>query len=118
MKIRDIKEALSLFENAAIEQGKATYIGDHRKANRNYDKIRDVVSYLRKNVALHELSIFYTHSNLSVRSWAASYLLPIDEKRSLQVLKEIANMEVFGSLDAKMTIKEWKNGNLKTFYTL
>ena len=37
---------------------------------------------------------------------------------SLKVLKEIAQKKVFGSLDAQMTIREWKNGNLKNFYTL
>jgi hypothetical protein len=53
-----------------------------------------------------------------VRAWAASYLLPLYEKESIRVLKEIVNMKTFGSLDAEMTIKEWKNGNLRNFYTL
>jgi hypothetical protein len=44
--------------------------------------------------------------------------LPVDEKQSLDILKEIANMKIRGSLDAEMTIQEWKNGNLRNFYTV
>lgn len=40
------------------------------------------------------------------------------KKNSLDILKEIANMKIRGSLDAEMTIQEWKNGNLRNFYTL
>ena len=118
MKIKDIDEALSLFEKAAIEQGEASKLGKNKTANRNYDKIKNVVMYLKNNESLNRLSVFYVHPNVSVRIWAASYLLPLYEKESIKVLKEIAKMKFFGSLDAQMTIREWKNGNLRNFYTL
>lgn len=118
MKIKNIDEALSLFEKAAIEQGEAIKLGKHKKANRNYDKMKNVVIYLRNNESLNRLSIFYVHPNVSVRTWAASYLLPLYEKESIRVLKEIVKMNILGSLDAEMTIKEWKKGNLCNFYTL
>ena len=77
-----------------------------------------MVSFLRKKHELSQLATFYTHPNINVRLAAAAYLLPVDEKQSLKVLKEIAQAKVFESLDAQMTIREWKNGNLKNFYTL
>lgn len=118
IKIENVREALKLFEDAAIKQGDASNTGKSNVANRNYKKIATIVSYLKANGALNELTVFYVHSNLFVRTWAAAYLLPLYEKRSLEVLKEIANMNALGSLEAEMTIKEWKNGNLKNFYTL
>lgn len=116
--IKDIKEALELFETAAIKQGEAISNGNSKIANHNYDKMATVIKFLRTHKSLHELSKFYTHNNISVRLWTAAYLLPVDEKKSLDILKEIVNMKIRGSLDAEMTIQEWKNGNLRNFYTL
>lgn len=113
-----IENILSLFEKYAIKQGETTELGDSKKANYYYNRIMSLVHYLKEIKHLDDLSIFYEHPNISVRSWVACFLLPLHEKKSLSVLKEIANMNIFGSLDAEMTIKEWKNGNLKNFYTL
>ena len=118
MKIENVDEALCLFEEAAIKQEEAIRSGKSKIANRNYDKMRSVVIFLKSNKSLGRLAVYYVHPNLSVRAWAASYLLPLYEKESIRVLKEIVNMKTFGSLDAEMTIKEWKNGNLRNFYTL
>ena len=62
--------------------------------------------------------MFYTHPNLSVRSWAAAYLLPVYEKESIEILEEIAKLEGLEALEAEILIKEWKKGNLHDFYTL
>jgi len=43
---------------------------------------------------------------------------PVFEKESLKIMKNITKEKGIVSLDAEMTIKEWKNGNLKSFYTL
>ena len=118
MKIENVDEALCLFEEAAIKQEEAVRSGKSKIANRNYDKIKSIVIFLKNNKSLGRLAAYYVHPNLSVRAWAASYLLPLYEKESIRVLKEIVNMKTFGSLDAEMTIKEWKNGNLRNFYTL
>lgn len=118
-KIKDLKEALEIFEDAAIKQADAiTQKGSSKIANRNYDRIAAVAQYLRENKLLHELSVFYTHPNLSVRSWAAAYLLPVYEKESIEILEEIAKLEGLEALEAEILIKEWKKGNLHDFYTL
>lgn len=118
IKEMTVEQALILFEQNCIKRGDALYEGNSKLANRCYDKIRSLASFLRKESKLSQLAAFYTHPNLNVRLTAAAYMLPVDEKQSLKVLKEIAQKKVFGSLDAQMTIREWKNGNLKNFYTL
>lgn len=117
-KITSVEQAIALFEKYTIKREGAIHCGNSKKANYYYDKNQNIVQYLREMKCLDALSVFYEHPNISVRSWAACFLLPLHEKKSLSVLKEIANMNIFGSLDAEMTIKEWKNGNLKNFYTL
>ena len=91
-KIDNIQQALDLFEKYSISQGKALDVGNSRVANYNYDRIEDVVRYLREKKELSRLSVFYTHSNAYGKQDSA--------------------------LDAEMTIKEWKKGNLRNFYTL
>lgn len=117
-KINNLKEALKFFEDAAIKYGEAIRNGKSKIANRNFDILADIAKYLRKNNSLYELSIFYTHPDISLRSWAATYLLPVYEKESIKVLKEVAKMDGIESFNAEMTIKEWKNGNLRNYYTL
>lgn len=116
-KINNLKEALKFFEDAAIKRGEAIREGHSKIANRNYDKMTDIAKYLRANNSLHELSIFYIHPDIALRL-SAAYLLPVYEKESIKVLKEVAKMDGIESLNAEMTIKEWKNGNLRNYYTL
>lgn len=116
--IKNVKDALELFEKAAIKQSEAIDKGNSKVANYNYDKMVEVAKFLRANKSLNELSVFYEHPNISVRLFAAAYLLPAYEKRSLKVLYEISQMRGLESLNAEMTIQEWQNGNLRNYYTL
>ena len=66
--------------------------------------------------ALSALIVLLDHQHPSVRLWAAAHLLPLDERRALKALQEIAsNPELYPwqlQAGAKMTIKEWKAGRL------
>lgn len=117
-KNESIQQALDLFEKYSISRGKALEVGNGKVANYNYDRIENVVKFLREEKELSKLSIFYNHPNAFVKLDAAAYLLPVFEKESLKAIKEIMKVEGIVSLDAEMTIKEWKNGNLRNFYTL
>ena len=66
-RMGNVKEALELFETAAIKQGEAISNGNSKIANHNYDKMATVIKFLRTHKSLHELSKFYTHNNISVR---------------------------------------------------
>ena len=117
-KIESIQQALDLFEKYSISRGKALEAGNSKVANYNYDRIGDVVNFLREEKDLSKLSVFYNHPNAFVKLSAAAYLLPVFEKESLKAMKEITKVKGIVSLNAEMTIKEWKNGNLRNFYTL
>lgn len=117
-EIENTQQALDLFEKYSISRGKALETGNSKVANYNYDRIENVIRFLREKKELSKLSVFYNHLNAFVKLDAAAYLLPVFEKESLKVMKEIMKVEGIVSFDAEMTIKEWKNGNLRNFYTL
>mgnify|MGYP000837606930 CR=1 FL=1 len=117
-KIETIEQALELFEKYSISRGAAIDSGNSKLANRYYDKIRNLILFLREKKELSQLATFYYHPNAFVRLAAAVNLLPVFEKESLKIMKEVTKEKGIVSLEAEMTIREWKNGNLKNFYTL
>lgn len=117
-RIESIDQALKLFEEYSIKRGKALDNGDSKTANRCYDNIGKIVHLLREEKQLARLSVFYNHTNAFVRLVAAAYLLPVFEKESIKIMKEVSRENGIVSLNAKLTIQEWKNGNLRNFYTL
>ena len=48
IEIENVDEALCLFGEAAIKQEEAIRSGKSKIANRNYDKMRSVVIFLKK----------------------------------------------------------------------
>ena len=118
MNFDSVKEAVILFEDCATKRALALQEGKSKIANRNFDKLVLIAKYLREQKALCELARFYEHPIIGVRITVAAYLLPIYEKKSISVLKEIVKMKVVGSFDAEMLIKEWEKGNLQDFYTV
>lgn len=58
------------------------------------------------------LSKLLDSESVGARLWAAAYLLPVSERKAMQVLQAIAGGNDIHSITAKMTIEEWKKGNL------
>ncbi len=112
-KINSIESAMNLFEEYSINHSNALEKGDYKNANKNYDKIIGIVSYLKKENAVDKLSILLSSSNTSVRLAVATFLLPINEKQSKNVLKEIGKTSGLLSLRAETILSEWEKGNLK-----
>lgn len=110
MKTEDV---LNLYVNGVRTHTKATEKGDHKTANRQYEEIESCVQILRKTGKIEELAPYLTCSDDGLRLWTATYFLPIYEKKALATLKELAESQRFLSVEAKWTIREWKNGNLK-----
>lgn len=117
-----IEEALDLFEQYALRYGYWAYedVVHYKTANYYNDQVIKVIDYLKEQNALEALTPFYDHPSPYVRRRAAYFLLPVHEKRSLEVLKEIAMSSINPSLaiDAEYTIKWWKSGELKKYNTL
>lgn len=114
----NIKKLLKSFEKFCIKHREESFGGNSKKANYYYDQIFKVANLLKEANSLTSLSIFYSHLNIGVRTWAACFLLPVNEKQSLKILKEISRMEVTGSYTAELIIEGWENGNLKKIYTM
>jgi len=112
-KITDIKSALTLFQEAAINHEKATEEGDFKTGNKSYDLITKAVAYLKDKDSIAELKPLLSNSSVGARLWAACFLLPVVEKQSITVLDEISKSTSILALDAETTICEWKKGNLK-----
>jgi hypothetical protein len=112
-KIKDTSEALSLFEEAAIQHAEATKEGDHKTCNKSYTIIFKAVTFLKERDEIIQLSQFLNHTSMGVRTWAATYLLPTRTQESIRTLEEIVSANGLFSFEAKMVLSEWREGNLK-----
>jgi hypothetical protein len=113
MPIKDIATALKLFENAAIAHSNAAEEGDYKTCNSSYAIIARSRAFIKNNNDEVLLKDFLHHENPGVRCWAASFLLSIFQNEAVETLKEIAAGKGIQSLNAEMTLSEWRKGNLK-----
>ena len=95
--------------------GDAIETGNHKKVNKAYDELMAVYQQIKAQGALnseafHEL---LSAPSMGTRLWAATHYLVISHEKSEKVLTALG--EVSNSLlavSAKMTLDEWKKGNL------
>ena len=87
-------------------------------SNKNYDVIVKTIDYLIKEKAIDHLLRFLDDPNMSVREWAAAYLLPSYEKEALKALNYVAQGKGIIAGSARTTIEEWQKGNLKNIRAL
>ncbi len=110
----ELEQIKKTFIDAAASHGEATETGDYNRGNKQYKAIVKTYKQLKDQKggieALHQLMY---HSNLSVQSWAASVLLDIYTEEAEKVLQSIADGHGLVGFSAKMTLQEWKKGNLK-----
>lgn len=108
--MKSIEEALATFEKSAAIQAETFDTGDYRKGNKHLKIAMQSLVFLYEHNHLADLEPFLHHKNVGVRSFAAYALLPIMEKESKAVLKEIASNEYgIHSLDAERTLKRWND---------
>lgn len=104
------------FVEGAHQHGLYTVEGDAPATNRAYKKIILALNELREMPDRGEgfLSNLLQNEDLSVVSWAASYLLGSRPEEAVQALERVARdalpLIAFG---AEMTLKEWRAGRLK-----
>ena len=117
-KITDLKTALAIFEDASNKHAEATEKGDYKTINKNYKIVINAVKFIKSQNAIDALLDFLTYPSVGARLSAGIFLLPQHEGKALKVLAEIAGKTGILSLTAKMTISEWKKGNLKHLYEI
>lgn len=104
---------VEFIRNAKLH-GQCQKEGDYKKGNEAHDEIYKTFNLIKEKGLLVDFQKLLKDKNYSVKLWVATLLLKHYEKEALRTLKDIANEGVpFFSFDAKMTISEWENGNLK-----
>ena len=108
----DIGKALTAFRMAAAIQVAATESGDYKKGNNAFDRIIQILKYLKELGKLNELEALLPDSNIGVRMFAAYGLLSTSPKIAVPVLKEISQREDIHSLTAKATLEQLEQDTL------
>lgn len=112
MMNKDIEEE---FVKSAADHGLYSDLSDSIKANEAHDRIMTALSKMKilpdhgKDVLLR----LQNNENNFVRRWAATYLLPLDERVALGTLGGIALGEGLSAFNAEMVLKLWRSGKLK-----
>ena len=88
-KIKNVEDALILFESNVDIIHECSKSGNYRKGNRAYDHVETIVKYLLENNAIESLKTFYESSDLYLRLSAAVYLAPLDSENCYKIIKEI-----------------------------
>ena len=93
MRIKDIDHALALYEKHNIIRGEALEEGNSSKANYHFDKVQEIINFLKAQDAITELFKFLKHPHPYVRLDAAFHLKDYDEKVCLEVVESIEKNE-------------------------
>ena len=111
-----IDQLWAMYEEEAALHGQASREGEHRVANAQYKRIVAVWKELRSRGEAGRAALvrLMGSSNPHVRAWAASHVLEFDPRSAEAELERLANgPPSIVRLDAEMTLKEWRAGNLR-----
>ena len=104
---------LEKFERACILKGEADELGDSKKGNKQYKIIHSVYLLFKNNNRLDELLSLLDHENPYVKLWASAYTLHISQSIAEKTLESLSNLKGNIGFCSEMTLREWRNGNLK-----
>ena len=111
---------IQIFEKNAIKQYEALEKGNARIANKCFNNLNSIIKELYKNKELETLKILLSHNNINVRCQAAIALLIVEPERAEKELEKISLCVGLktGTIAgiAKMTLQEWRKGNIKFDY--
>jgi hypothetical protein len=109
----DIEEAIKVIIESSQKHANATLTGDYKIANKNYYLIKNAVDFLIGNDGIEKLRELLTYNDVSVKVWAASFLLKKDDQKAVAVLQEIESKSIpHHSFDAKILLQEWRKRKL------
>jgi hypothetical protein len=105
---------VSEFIEQAKTHGSGTLSGDFKVSNMAYDKIVEILKILHNiDSELRMLTPLLKHTNMSVRTWAATYLLPHFTEMALKVLDDAGKEGGLIAFSAEITAREWRAGRLQ-----
>jgi len=111
---KSVEELVAEYRHRAIEHGAATEVGDHRKANKHHDLLMAAIRGLRERGATGNEALLplLDDDDQSVRCWAASHCLKVDENRARSTLEELGAQPGIFAFNAQMVLSEWDKGTL------
>ena len=109
-----IERLTDAYHRAASAHGEATVAGDHKAANRNHDVLAAVYRELRARGASAQKTLLplMQDPDDSVRCWAGSHCLEFAPEQAEPVLRALSESRGILAFNAKMTLREWRKGNL------
>lgn len=109
------EELIRLYEKAASDHGRANREGDFRAGNPSAERIAAIYRVVRNRGLEHQRMLLplLLSSDNGVRSWAAAHALEFEPRRGEAILLEIAKQKGIEGFNAKMTLKVWREGNLR-----
>ncbi len=112
--MKELEDYINDFCNKAILKGDfatpAKY--DHKLHKDLCVSYQNIISYGDKGIKAFE--VLLSHENLYVQLWTATQLLILGNKNAITNLKSISQRNDILGFNAKMTLKEYENGSLKS----
>ena len=107
-------ELVKAYANAAVAHRQASWGGDYKRANKEYDTIAAIYRELRERgeSAQRLLLPLLEHPDPAVKSWAAAHALEFSPNEGERVLEELSQGTGMLSLNAETTLSEWRKGTL------
>lgn len=103
-------DLVALYQKNAIEHRRAS---DPKTANRAADLVANVYRELKRR-GDQALLLPLVHSpHAEVRSWAAAHALEFAPEQGVSVLEDLSREPRSLGFSAKMTLKVWREGNLR-----
>ena len=108
------------FLETALRRVDLLRMNEPKKANREYDKLHEIKNRLRMTPDKGEAALkrIALNVNLEVKILAAASLLAVDEQFAIVLLEKIASSQAgLSSFTAEMTIREWRSGTIRAYWS-
>lgn len=99
----------------SAEHGKAHFIGDYKKANKLHKKLHELYYCAKEQNQADVFSELLNDEDENVRIWAATFTLKVFPVLAEKTLQEIDHSSNINGIDAKTTLRLWKEGKLELF---
>ena len=110
----NLDEVKNAYIKAAVLHGESTVSGEYEIGNKQVDIMQEAYKVLRKSEeGRNKLKEIMSHNNPNVRTWAAKDCLPYYPNEAEKILENVSKLDDIFGLNAKITLQEWRKGNLK-----
>jgi hypothetical protein len=110
-----VTELLAAYSRAASAHGRATLDGNSKQANRKFHELNSAYAELRRrgDSELVHLEALLDDADPAVRGWAGAHLLLVSPSQAEAALEELVNMRGPIGFSARMTLEQWRQGQLR-----